>query len=198
MGFSFQMPSTNRSRVVELQMQSDPRIYNRIAIEIVQVFYLADMLEALSDRTPDHPLVALFRPVIEENLETLEKHASQYYNQIKGFDLAGPSKGKLLDVFINWLEQRFKDLGKMKIENMLLGQLPDRRETQSGNDLIAIGLQEGRQEGERAGLIWLLEAKFGVLDAVTRDRIEGIDSVDRLRDLYRQVLNVDSILKLQW
>jgi len=82
----------------------------------------------------------------------------------------------------------------MEIENMLLGQLPDLRETQSGKDLIAIG----RQEGERAGLIWLLEAKFGVLDAVTRDRIEAIDSVDRLRDLYRQVLNVDSIAQLQW
>jgi len=60
---------------------------------------------------------------------------------------------------------------------MLLGQLPDLRETQSGKDLIAIGRQEGRQEGERAGLIWLLEAKFGVLDAVTRDRIEAIDSM---------------------
>ena len=81
---------------------------------------------------------------------------------------------------------------------MLLGLLPDLRETQSGKDLIAIGRQEGRQEGERAGLIWLLEAKFGVLDAVTRDRIEAINSMDRLRDLYRQVLNVDSIAQLQW
>lgn len=124
------------------------------------------------------------------------------------FELTGlPSPGpcrfqsvtlKLLDVFINWLEQRFKDLGKMEIENMLLGQLPDLRETQSGKDLIAIGRQEGRQEGERAGLIWLLEAKFGMLDAVARDRIEAIESVDRLRDLYRQVLNVESIAQLQW
>jgi len=92
--------------VVELQIQFDPTIYNRIAIEmaliqeqynqrnvqgiiiflttsidpktppwnkIVQVFYLTEMLEALSIRIPELPLVALFRPVLEENLETLEK-----------------------------------------------------------------------------------------------------------------------------
>jgi hypothetical protein len=33
--------------------------------------------------------------------------------------------------------QRFSDRGKEEIEAMLLGQLPDLRETQAGKDLIA-------------------------------------------------------------
>ena len=101
---------------------------------------------------------------------------------------------------------------------MLLGELPDLRDTQSGKDLIAIGLQEGLQEGlhkgeqkglqeglqeglkegEREGLVWLLDAKFGTLDVAIRNRIDMIDSSDRLKDLYRQVLNADSIAQMKW
>lgn len=213
--------------VVELQMQPDRTVYNRIAIEmaliqeqydqrevqgiliflapeldpdtapwnkIVHVFYLTQILDELSSRSPDHPLVALFKPITEENLQTLEKWAVTYYNRIKGFELAEASRSKLLDVFVNWLEQRFRDRGKKEIETMLLGELPDLRETQSGKDLIAIG----RQEGERAGLLWLLEAKFGALDSPTKERINAIDSVERLKDLYRQVLAVASIDQLRW
>ena len=229
--------------VVELQMQFEGSVYNRLVIEmaliqeeyqqrdvqgiiiflsaeldpltspwnkIVHVFYLTEILAELSVKSPDHPLVAMFQPVIEENLEILEKRAAEYYNQIKRFELPEPSKAKLLDVFVNWLEQRFSERGKKEIETMLLGELPDLRETQSGKDLIAIGLQEGLQEGlkkgeqkgvqkgEREGLVWLLEAKFGTLEIAIRNRIEMVDSTDRLKELYRQVLNADSIDQMKW
>jgi flagellar biosynthesis/type III secretory pathway protein FliH len=38
------------------------------------------------------------------------------------------------------------------IEQMLIGQLPNLRDTQSGKELIAIGKQEGREEGIQQGL----------------------------------------------
>jgi len=56
-------------------------------------------------------------------------------------------------VFLDWLIQRFKDLGKKEIEQMLLGKLPDLRETQAGKDLIAIGLEQGIEMGELIGTI---------------------------------------------
>jgi len=49
----------------------------------------------------------------------------------------------LLSIFVNWLEQRCNQLGKQEIENVLLGELPDLRDTQSGKDLIAIGNWKG-------------------------------------------------------
>ncbi len=38
------------------------------------------------------------------------------------------------------------------IEQMLIGQLPNLRDTQSGKELIAIGKQEGREQGLEQGL----------------------------------------------
>ena len=36
---------------------------------------------------------------------------------------------------------------------MLLGKLPDLRETQAGKDLIAIGIEQGIEQGELVGTI---------------------------------------------
>ena len=43
---------------------------------------------------------------------------------------------------MDWLLQRFKNLGKTEIEKMLLAELPDLQETKSGKDLIAIGIEK--------------------------------------------------------
>jgi hypothetical protein len=48
---------------------------------------------------------------------------------------------------VNWLGKRFSQKDKKEIEEMLLGQLPDIRDTQLGKDLIAIGISEGKLEG---------------------------------------------------
>lgn len=99
--------------------------------QVVHAFYFSTLLEDLSHRSPNHPLVALFQPLMERNLALLKRRAAAYYNQIRTSDLAKSSKAKLLDVFVNWLEQRFQDRGKKEIETMLLGELPDLRKTQS-------------------------------------------------------------------
>jgi len=104
--------------------------------EVVHSFYLDEMLAELATRQPDHPLVAVFQPVIQLDDKTLEDSAATCYNQIKTSNLPPPAIETLLAVFVNWLEKRFFKLGKQEIENMLLGELPDLRETQSGKDLI--------------------------------------------------------------
>ena len=160
--------------------------------EVVHSFYLDEMLAELATRQPDHPLVAVFQPVIQLDDKTLEDSAATCYNQIKTSNLSPPAIETLLAVFVNWLEQRFFELGKQEIENMLLGELPDLRETQSGKDLIAIGKSEGKIEG----LLLQLSAKFGDIDPEMRQRIEGLQSAEIVNRLLMQVVKINSIDQL--
>ena len=77
---------------------------------------------------------------------------------------------------------------------MLLGDLPDLRDTQSGKDLMRMG----GDERARATLVRLLEAKFGKLSSKVRQRIKKTVSTDRLDSLLLQVLTIDSPDQLQW
>jgi predicted transposase YdaD len=147
---------------------------------VVRSFVLRDVLEALAARQPEHPLVAVFQPVLVQNAQTLERQAVQYYRRIKMSSLAEPLKTTLLEVFISWLEQRFIHKGKKEIETMLLGDLPDLEETQSGKDLIAIGIK-------RALLTYLAEQHSSVPEG-TRQRIQALELEpvqELLRLLYR-------------
>jgi hypothetical protein len=121
------------------------------APQIISVYYLDEMLEQLTGRTPNHPLVAVFQPLLEKNRELLERKAAMYDTQIKSSASNERQKSKLLSVFIDWMLQRFSELGKQEIETMLLGQLPDLRDTQAGKDLIAIGIETGIEKGIEKG-----------------------------------------------
>ena len=72
---------------------------------------------------------------------------------------------------------------------MLVGQLPDLRETQSGKDLIAIGKAEGKAEG----LLRLLEIRFGEVPSTLRNEIQRIDSDERMDSLYELALKVPTL-----
>ena len=162
--------------------------------QIIHSYQLRDTLDSLAEQDSAHPLVAVFQPVLTGNEETLEKNAAVYYNQIKTSELDESVKTTMLDVFVSWLEQRFKTMGKQEIEKMLIGELPDLRDTQSGKDLIKIGKVEGKQED----LIWTMESKFGEVAPDIRQRIERTTDVNKLKDLLLQVLKADSIEQMNW
>jgi len=121
--------------------------------QVVSVYYLDEMLAELEKTSPEHPLVALFQPLIQKSNKRLQENASKYYTRIEAFATDERLKAKLTGVFIDWLLQRFRTLGKTEIEKMLLGKLPDLRETQAGKDLIAIGIEQGIEQGELIGTI---------------------------------------------
>ncbi|MGF1582592.1 MAG: DUF2887 domain-containing protein [Gemmataceae bacterium] len=162
--------------------------------QIIRAFQLREVIESLAQRDADHPLVAVFRPVLVSNETTLENHAREYYNQIRNSSLAEPIKSTLVDVFLNWLEQRLKHRGKEEIEKMMLGDLPDIRETQTGKDLIQIGKVEGVQHA----LVRVLEKKFGAVDANHRQRIEQLKSPEKLEELLFEVMEAEAIDELNW
>ena len=126
-----------------------------------------------------------------------EQSPAPCYNWIKTSSIAESAKAVLLDVFLNWLEQRLNHKGKKEIEEMLIGQLPDLRETQSDKDLIAIGRSEGKNEGKLEGkiegLIELLEIRFGEIPKPLRNELLQIKSIVAVDALYKKALAISSL-----
>ena len=71
---------------------------------------------------------------------------------------------------------------------MMIGALPDLRETKSGIELIQIG----RTEGKIKDLLMLLESKFGSLESKLREQISQLQSSDEINRLLLQVISVGS------
>ena len=69
--------------------------------QVVSVYYLNEMLAELENTSPDHPLVALFQPLIEKSNKRLQENASQYYTQIEAFAADERLKAKWTGVFID-------------------------------------------------------------------------------------------------
>ncbi len=62
---------------------------------IVSAYYLDDMLTELEHSCPDHPLIALFQPLIEKDNKRLQENASQYYNSDRGVCHRGAPQRKI-------------------------------------------------------------------------------------------------------
>jgi predicted transposase YdaD len=177
---------------------------------VVQTYVLPEVLEAFERERPGHPLAAVFKPLLAEDESVLAREAAGYYRAIKGSELPPGCKRTLQEVFVNWLEQRLKGMGKKEIEVMLLGELPDLEETQSGQDLIRIGerrgLEKGRQEGLREGLAEGLErairvfltARHGTVPPAIEEQIAalGADEAERLLQYLPQCQTLDELA--QW
>jgi predicted transposase YdaD len=181
---------------------ADPRLDPQTEpwCRVVAVHGLTETISRLAADHPSHPLVATFRPLLEEDLQKLEQQAAGCYNEIATSDLDERQRAVLLRVFVNWLEQRFVEKGKLEIEEMLIGQLPDLRETQSGKDLIAIGVKEGIdkgiEKGKRESLIELLEARFGPLDANLIEKIQSLAGLEVLAKHFTKALKIKSVDQL--
>lgn len=161
--------------------------------KVIRSISLRESIEQVQTVEPHHPLVAVFSPLFIENEEVLERQAAPCYNWIEQSELPAAVRKTLAEVFVNWLEQRFSHKGKREIEEMLVGQLPDLRETQSGKDLIAIGKVEGKAEGKAEGLVMMLEIRFGQIPDSLREAIRKIESEKLIDSLYERALKVSTL-----
>jgi predicted transposase YdaD len=169
--------------------------YNRLDpktepwINCVRSFAFDELFAAFEQRAPEHPLVAVFKPILVDDEALLAKSAVQYYRQIKVSALDEQIKGSLLEVFVSWLNQRFREKSKQEIEAMLIGELPELEETQSGKDLIAIGekrgekrgVERGKKEGKTDSILRFLDAKHGTLSKEMRKSISALSTADANR-----------------
>ncbi len=115
--------------------------------QVVRAYSFPDVLRQFEQSHPGHPLVAAFKPLGVEDDTELRRDAAVYYRTIGDSDLSIVCKTTLQEVFVSWLEQRFKYLGKKDMEMILLSELPELEETQCGKDLIQIGEARGEARG---------------------------------------------------
>jgi len=163
----------------------------------VQPLQLRELVDNLEAEQPNHPLVAVFRPVLLTNPETLEREAVQYYRQIRQSELPEPLKQTLVEVFLSWLEQRLPHLGREELQAMFVGELTPLEETKLGKELIGIGEARGRLEMLRANLLDLLRQRFSTVSDEVCQRIANAD-LPALQGCLAQVLAVRKPEDLRW
>ncbi len=139
---------------------------------IVRSIVLPDEVRRLAERSPEHPLVAVFQPLLIEREADLEQKAGGFFRTIKHSKLKKGVKEALEEVFTSWLGQRLPNRTKQEIEKMLLGELPPLAETRMGQDLIKIGEEQGLVKA----VVIVLEAKRGRLTKSLRQRIQTLGS----------------------
>ncbi len=118
---------------------------------LVRSIVLVDELRHLAERAPEHPLVAVFQPLLAERETDLEHTAGGFYRTIKNSKLKKGVKEALEEVFVSWLLQRLPNRSKKEIEKMLIGELPELVDTRAGQDILKIGEERGLKIGEERG-----------------------------------------------
>ena len=150
--------------------------------QIVRHAVLQEALPEFARTHADHPLAAVFQPLVEESLPALETHAAGLYRVLRVADLDERHRDVLLQVFVDWLGQRFRNKNKRELEMILIDDLPAPEETVWGRELIEIGRQKGeklgRLEGTEQGLAravhLCLKAKFQTVPKPLTQRVRQL------------------------
>ena len=72
--------------------------------------YLPDVLQRLACAQPDHQLLAVFLPYLEDNLDRLRAQAPPVYRRLQEAALPETTRRHCVDVFQSWLMARFKTM----------------------------------------------------------------------------------------
>jgi predicted transposase YdaD len=153
---------------------------------LVRAIDLPDELRRLAERSPGHPLVAAFQPLLADTEAELERNAGGFLHTIKTSKLRIGVKLALEEVFMSWLGQRLPHRTKQEIEKMLVGELPELLDTRMAQDILKIGKEQGQAEGLAEGLsravFTLLGSRRGRLTKALRQRIRKLTN-DQLCEL---------------
>jgi hypothetical protein len=145
----------------------------------VRVVYLDEAIAELARREPDHVLLSVFRPLLEQDDAALEKSAAADYRRITQTTVPGANPEQLAAIFIDWLSQRFKTRTPKQIAAMI-AELTPIEETAMGRELIGIGVRRGRRAGmERGierGMQQGLQTARGILTTMLKARFPKIPS----------------------
>ena len=134
----------------------------------VQVLYLDAALAALAQREPQHPLIAVFSPIMVKSVVQLEKQARSDYDHIRNAPLDEEQREQLLMIFENLLFKRLPHKTKQEIAMML--KFIDVSKTRFGRDMI----EQGREEGMLGMLCRMARRRFPGLPKSVEAKISGL------------------------
>ncbi len=132
------------------EQQHDPRV--EPWTQVVDTFVLRDLLKSFRESNPTHPLNAVFHPLIEPREDVLEAEAVADLRLIRQSSFGDRDKEAMETVFLDWIQQRFKDRSQKEFEKMLIGELTPLEETRVAKEFIEMGKQIGLREGKSQGL----------------------------------------------
>ena len=194
-----------RGFILFAQASLDPRtepwhgLMKRDPAAPLRCAYLPDLLQRLALAQPDHPLLAVFLPYLEDDLARLRTQAPPVYRRLQETTLPETTRRHCLDVFQSWLMVRFNALSLEEILKML-GELTPLEETRAYQELVAKGqvigeakgLKDGRQEGRereaRRLVLRQLQRRLGAVSTAQQARIAALP-IDALEDLGEALLD---------
>lgn len=160
--------------------------------------YLTEVLQRLASEEPDHPLLGVFLPYLETDLEHLRTQAPSVYRRLQAAKLPEATLRHCVDVFQSWLMARFKALTLEEILKML-GELTPLEETRAYKELVAKGQRMGEARGEALGeargrlrevqlVLRLLQRRIGPVSKTHQERISALP-IDDLESLGEALLD---------
>ncbi len=171
--------------------------------DAIQAVYLDEVLAHREARDPNDPIVAVFKPVLEQDSAALEMHAARYYRNIQSSQLTGSQIAALSEVFISWLLERLQDRTAQDLAMIL--DLPSIKDTRAGKEIyeegiekgIEKGIGKGRDEGLEEAVITILESRFSApLDEGLTTSIKDLP-ITTLRQFLRECLTVASLTEAE-
>jgi len=150
-----------------------------------------DLIELLKQLPESSLALNVLRPLLAEDEREVREHVVQWAENIRqATDADANLEERLISVFSQLIEQKFKTLNYKELSQML--RLTPLRETTSGQEL----LKEERVET----LLNLIQVKFSVppeLFEVIADDLEQLD-MNTLKALLRQFLRLETLEQLQF
>jgi hypothetical protein len=128
--------------------------------------------------------------------QTRQQPAERYAAKLKLAQMLyrrGYNRQDVLELFrfIDWLLTLPYDLEQQfRVE---LEQIEAEVKMQYVTSIERLAMEEGRQEGMREMLIDLLQARFGTLTSDLTQKLERVETNDRLKALFREALTVASL-----
>jgi len=164
---------------------------------IVRRIVLQEVVPAFAREHSGHPLAAVFQPLVEENAQALETDAAHHYRVLQVADLDERQRDVLLDVFVDWLGQRFRTKHKKELEMILFEDLPDPADTVWGRELIEIGEKRGEELGLARAVRLLLKSRFQPVSKEMSQRILSLtmSQKEQLLELAGKARSFDTIEK---
>lgn len=135
---------------------------------LLRPVYLDAVLAKAREREPEHPLLAVFLPLLADERELAER-APTAWRRLES--LTEPGSKVLLDVFLSWLMERHKGRNFEEIMRMLQVLTP-LEETVAYQQLVGIG----KQKEARVILRKLLSRRFGTLPPWAVARLEEAET----------------------
>ena len=159
--------------------------------------YLPEVLDRLAREVPEHPLLGVFLPYMEEDLGLLRVQAPPVYLRLRESTLPEATRRHCVDVFQSWLMARFKSLSLEEILKML-GEFTPLEETRAYKELVAKGEARGEARGRQREVrlvLRLLKRRIGPVSEARQARIAALP-IDELEALGEALLDFVAVTDL--